>query len=198
MATKLEREWFEKYAKGSIFLEIGTGEGDTIDFIVREFSDKFVNIHGCDLVEMRALSAAQRFSQIEFGKVQIWQTEGVECIKLISGIYGMPITFWLDSHTQYLNNLIIRKPLISELKEIKKLSNNENTIFINDMNELGKENLLEITKEEVIEQLKEINSNYKLIYLGDDNNILCATVRTDEKEIVDISSTSKFFKDNGW
>lgn len=97
------------------------------------------------------------------------------------------ITFFLDGHysqgvTGYDPNYIC--PLLKELDQIKEHKIKTHTIIIDDRRLLrkssdnGMDGLFDITEEEVVMKLKDINPEYKIIYENGhiENDIIVATV----------------------
>lgn len=93
------------------------------------------------------------------------------------------VTFWLDAHAsgQLVGGRSGGCPLLDELKAIEADPIKTHTIFINDRRLFGSAEWSFVSEQSVIDALKKINPDYKLVLLDGANcpkDIICATVYT--------------------
>jgi len=81
-----------------------------------------------------------------------------------------PITFWLDAHVYPGKEGEQNCPLLEELEQIKMHPIKTHTILIDDMSCSGTIHFDYITKDDLIEKIKEINPNYKIKYIVGGND----------------------------
>lgn len=77
-----------------------------------------------------------------------------------------PITFWLDAQFSGFDMAYGGKmtPILDELEQIKRHHIKNHTILIDDVRQFGTWYFGDITKEQIIEKIYEINPNYSISY----------------------------------
>jgi hypothetical protein len=181
MATYIStRRALHKYPN-KWFVESGTFMGDGIQDALK---CRFQNIISYEIVDYLAKMSAKRFE--DNPNVRVVNKSSVNMFSDIKNIKE-PITFWLDGHysshyfgheTGYDKDHVC--PLMLELEAIQQHPIKTHTILIDDrrmMKKTGKiDTYLQVTEDEVIRKLKEINPWYTIKYErgGVKNDILVA------------------------
>lgn len=159
MPTKSEN--FAKYPN-KIFIETGSYVGDGIqqaldagfeNVISIELSDKYFNI------------SSNRF--INNPRVKVVKGNSYIVLPDILKDIEVPVTFWLDGHYSCGDTALgdYWAPLMQELEAIKRHKINTHTIMIDDMRCWEEPNPVHVFyKNDIINKLIEINSEYKLTY----------------------------------
>ena len=160
----LTKQTLKLFKQGNIFIETGAHVGDGIyealeagfeKIISMEIEQKFVDI------------CTNRFSnEILSGRIRIIKGDTLKIMGEIIENINEPITFWLDAHWDndgaHGEKLC---PLFEELSFIKNHPIKNHLILIDDMRCLGGGLWgAGVQKEQIIERIKEINSEYKISY----------------------------------
>jgi len=150
----LSKEFLDKYAKGSIFIETGSYHGDAVQ-LAKEYG--FKTIHSIELNDN--LFEMVRVKFINDNNIKIWHGDSIDIFKELIPTLHEQATFWLDAHASgpLRGGKYGASPLIYELEAIAKSPIKTHVIIIDDCREFGQWGL---KKEEVIFQLQKINPNY--------------------------------------
>ncbi len=148
------------------FVETGTFDGYGIEQALK--AGCFKEIHSIEIFPQFYNQARNKFKKFR----NIFINEGNSKDKLWDIIKNMdkPITFWLDAHAYPGKEGEQNCPLIDELEQIKMHSIKTHTILIDDMSCCGTIHFDYITKDDLIEKIKEINPNYKIKYIVGGND----------------------------
>lgn len=165
------------------FVETGSFNGDGILKALK--ANCFKQIYSIEAIEAFANNCKYRFH--DRSNVQIIHGDSKD--KLWDVIKGLnsPITFWLDAHIYppIYDEKDGRKnaPIMEELEQIKRHHIKTHTILIDDMSCCGTLAFDYVTKDDLINKIKEINPNYTITFLvGGDadeakDNILFACIK---------------------
>jgi len=176
ISSHLNLDYLQKYGNGDTFIETGTFLGDTVRLAVEAGYKK---VHSTELNPDLFSAAVKDFSNNS--RVQIWLGDSVDVLPEILENMTTPGTFWLDAHAS--GHLVGGKsggsPVLDELRIIKKNGIQEHTIFIDDRRLFGSAEWSGVKEEDAIALLKEINPNYKILYLDGHvpGDVICATVK---------------------
>ncbi|MEX0940420.1 MAG: hypothetical protein WDZ41_03600 [Candidatus Babeliales bacterium] len=170
-------EGFEAFPN-KYFVETGTFSGDGIRFALRA---GFREIHSIEINEKFFSEAKKKFKQNS--NVHIWHGDSGKILLNVIRNIQEPITFWLDGHNGWPDPQQKKNtPLLEELEQIKQHHIKTHTILIDDMHCCNMLLFDFITKEQIIEKIKEINPLYIITYIdgGDHgeypNNIMVAYI----------------------
>ena len=143
------------------FVETGTYLGNGIQ---RALEVGYKEIRSIEINPKKVANAQQRYAN--YDNVFIMQgSSSTDLWDLIEDIDGR-ITFWLDAHVYPpLPNGGRNCPLLEELDQIKKHPRKDHTILIDDMHCCGLPAFDELTKEDLITKILEINPNYVITYV---------------------------------
>lgn len=160
---------FKDY-KNYYFVETGTFTGEGIRKALK--ANCFSEIYSIEVSKGLANNAKVAFKD----KKNVFIAEGDSKSVLWDIIKNMnkPITFWLDAHVYPPIKNKKNCPLIEELEQIKRHPIKNHKILIDDMHCCGTAAFDYLTRENLIEKIKEINSNYIVKFLpgGDDDSYL--------------------------
>jgi hypothetical protein len=168
-----------------VFVETGTFQGDTIHMVANNNIVKPSKIISFELSRVFFDRCRKRFENnpnvMIYGGNSKYQLYGI--------IKDIPekITFWLDSHWSGTPNVVSDPvticPVLEELDQIKKHSLNTHTIIIDDIRLMNNSNDkyigFPVTKDQILQKLREINPNYIIKYFDDSdaaNDVLVAYV----------------------
>lgn len=149
------------------FIETGTYQGDTIEII--KDSNKYKYIYSMELSDVFYNNCVNRF--INDKNIKIFKGNSrYDLIKIIYNI-NCNITFWLDGHWSDVSNVACDKellcPVLYELDQIKQHHLKSHTIIIDDIRLMDGSHF-EVTTEQIIKKIYEINPNYKIIFYDDE------------------------------
>ena len=174
MDPKVGFERFSNY----YFVGTGTYNGLGISLAQRA---GFAEIHVIDNEEKFILNTRAMFQHSS--NVYVWHGDTGMMLYCIIKNIDKPITFWLDSCKGFPDPVTNKHTwLLEELEQIKQHPIKTHTILIDDMHCCGSILFDYITKDDLINKIKEINPNYIIKYLvgGNDdevaNNIMLAYV----------------------
>ncbi len=153
-----------KYIKSNVFVESGTYQGDTVQFMLD--NTKCDNIISLELSDVFFLNCEKRF--LNEKRVKLYHADSKTQLYDIIKDIDVSMTFWLDGIGSNVNCI---DHILFELEQIKKHHINRHIIIINDIN-LIKEN--DVKNEQIIDKINDINPLYEFVYYND-NNILMAT-----------------------
>jgi len=191
--THLNIDYFEKYAVGDTFVETGTYMGDTVR-LAKQFG--FKKIHSIEINEALYMKNKKDFENDE--SIKIWFGDSIDIIPEIMKEIESQATFWLDAHASgpLGGGRFGPCPLELELKSILgtemikfkdgqlgksflKRPVNTHTLFLDDKRLMGTQEWGNIDENRVMNLIKLINKDYKIIYLDGHvpNDIICASVR---------------------
>lgn len=160
------------------FIETGTFSGDGI---LKALDAGFKEVRSIEFDNHCYLCTKSRCAQ--YKNVHIFNGDSSKDLYAMIEDITIPVTFWLDAHvcparTDGGKNC----PLIEELEQIKRHPVKTHTILIDDMHCAGTILFDFLTKEDLIEKILEINSDYQISYVdgGDDgeykNNVMVAMI----------------------
>jgi hypothetical protein len=158
-----------------VYVETGAWLGDSIQLALDAGFEEIRSIEqGCGLVN----HCRQRFKGHP-----VTMYEGDSATTLWAAIQDIeePITFWLDSHSQLLEDELevgTPFPLIAELRQIAMHPIKTHTIMIDDFLFMSHPDITGWRKWDIFHELFEINREYKREYFANPitNNILVAHV----------------------
>lgn len=173
----ITKEYLEKYGSGQIFVETGTYMGDTVKMAL-EFGYEMV--HSVELNDGLYNRAVEMFAGNP--KVKIWHGDSAEKLQeIVNEIGNQPATFWLDAHASgpLAGGKSGGSPVVDELRIIKSSPYKEHSIFIDDKRLFGSAEWSFVREEDAMNEIRNINENYKIIYLDGQikNDVICATTR---------------------
>jgi hypothetical protein len=176
ISSHLNLDYLQKYGNGDTFIETGTFLGDTVRLAIEAGYKK---VHSTELNSELFSKAAVEFS--DNPRVQIWLGDCVDVLPEILEGTQSPATFWLDAHASgpLAGGKSGGSPVLDELRIIKQHESKEHTIFIDDRRLFGSAEWSGVKEEDAIALLKEINPNYKILYLDGHvpGDVICATVK---------------------
>ncbi len=159
------------------FVETGTFQGAGIK---RALNDGFKQIISLDIDGEFVDQARRNFS--DYPNVKVYYGDSSKDLWGFIKNINVPITFWLDGHNMYPVVNEKNCPLLEELEQIKNHPIKNHTLIIDDMHCLNTIYFDYLTREDLIEKIKEINPDYQISYVvgGDSgshpNNIMIAQV----------------------
>lgn len=176
------------------FIETGTYRGDTFVRMMRygfkfgrtvELNDDIISEDNVKIIaDMNAASNGER-------DLAVYRGDSPDLIpKFLADVKkkfpdpkDQEVTFWLDAHAsgQLVGGRSGGCPLLDELDAIAADPIKTHTIFINDRRLFGSAEWSFVSEQSVIDAIKKINPDYKLILLDGaicPKDIICATVYT--------------------
>jgi len=175
MYTTLKNNVLKKYLN-SYFVETGTSDGGGLTVALQFDFEKIFSIEiNKDLQDSNTINFQ---NYIKDKKLELIVGDSLlELQKLIPGL-DKPTTFWLDAHVDNGPVGIKLCPILEELDAIKNSSIKNHTIMIDDMRCFGINWGAGISIDMLLEKVKEINPNYKILYEDGHvpNDILVACV----------------------
>ncbi len=154
-----------KHSNNAIFVETGTYRGCGISAAL---ACGFKKIYSIEIDKNHFNRAAKKYKLRD--NVELILGDSSECLGPLLENITEPVTFWLDAHTPDC-------PLIKELSIIKGHSVKTHSILIDDRRIFGRTCMADIKEDEVLKELKAINSNYKITYADNEygkNDIIIA------------------------
>lgn len=164
---QLTLEHLNKYSKGYAFIETGTYLGDTVETAMKY--DTYDFIHSIEIEPTFYKNAVEKFKNDH--RVKIWHGDSPDVIRdNIAKELKNASTFWLDAHRSMVlktpgSDKYGKCPLLHEIDAIAESKIKNHTIIIDDVrlfNTIGWDYL---KKEDCIEKIMNINSNYVIEYL---------------------------------
>ncbi len=149
--------------KADIFIETGTFYGQGVAIALLSGFNKIYSIEIGEFLYRKCLNTFHDFLN---NKVFLFLGDSPTFLNEILKTINEKCIFWLDAHYSgegtakaYKNN-----PILDELDSIKKHHINNHTILIDDVRLFGTDEFDNITIEEVINKLLEINPAYEIKY----------------------------------
>jgi hypothetical protein len=192
ISSHLNLDYLQKYGNGDTFIETGTFLGDTVRLAIEA---GYKHVHSIELNDDLYSAAVKDFRGND--RVKIWHGDSADCLwDIMQQRTDSDATFWLDAHAS--GHLAGGKsggsPIVDELKIIKGFAEHherletklgktwngwQDTIFIDDRRLFGSAEWSGVKEEDAIALLKEINPNYKILYLDGHvpGDVICATVK---------------------
>ena len=161
MITTLHPRVLNKY-KNPYFVETGTGSGDCVRLAIATGFEKVFSVELDPDRQEKNISKFKDF--IAKGRVVLMIGDSILELPKILDQLDKPATFWLDAHVDEGPCGLKKCPLYEELDAIGKNPIKQHTILIDDMRILGQHWGTGITKETLIEKLKQINNSYKISF----------------------------------
>ncbi len=154
------REVFVKYPN-KYFVETGSFYGEGIQAAL---DAGFPNIHSIELSPLYFQRVQMRFAYHK--NITLHQGDSAKKLGEVIKTIQEPITFWLDGHYSMEDTAKgeTMTPLLAELEQIKQHPIKTHTILIDDMRQVGTDSFDNITLEQIVAKLKEINPNYSITY----------------------------------
>ena len=175
-ASHLNLDYLSKYGNGKIFIETGTYMGDTVKLALNA---GFEFIHSIELDPELYDRAFEMFKDED--RVKIWYGDSIDCLKEILNKIDEPATFWLDAHASgdLKGGRSGGSPVVDELNIIKTHNHKNHTIFIDDRRLFGSAEWSNVSEEDAMKIIKEINPDYNINFLDGHvpGDVVCATVK---------------------
>lgn len=160
--TTLKKEVIEKYMS-PYFFETGTANGDAVRLALEVGFKKIFTVEIDEKLYNENIIKYK--NEIELGKVFMFLGDTFKLMPdIIEKHIDKPCTFWLDAHQDFGPSGVKRCPLLDELEYIKKSSNLNHKILIDDKRMFGSWWGEGINEKMVLEKLKELNPDYHLAY----------------------------------
>jgi len=161
---------------GDIFIETGTYLGDGCQAAL---DNGFKEVHSIEMANEYYLHSKERFKSEP--RVHLYHGNTKTSFQNVIKNINKQAVFWLDAHmigqSQDFDHTT-PCPLLEEITHIKSHPIKTHTILIDDMRMMNGHGY-NVYIDNIITALKEINSNYKIEYRGDDLDpcdILCAYI----------------------
>jgi len=140
-----------------VFVETGSYSGEGIEVAL---SLGVTNIKSLEIEESLYLHLLQRYRKDN--RVELFHGDSGEILRNVISKIDEPITFWLDAHNSNpdLEPFGFNTALMAELEQIKKHHRNDHTILVDDIRTLGTPAMDNISKEDVVLMLQQINPDY--------------------------------------
>jgi hypothetical protein len=161
MYTTLKHNVLQKYLN-PYFVETGTSYGGGLTVAVQFDFEKIFSIEINKELQESNIVNFQNYIQTNRMELLIGDSL-LELQKLIPSL-DKPTTFWLDAHVDAGPVGIKLCPILEELDAIKTSLIKNHTILIDDMRCFGTHWGTGITIDMLLEKIKEINPNYKILY----------------------------------
>lgn len=162
---------FEKHSIGDVFIETGSQEGWTLA-LAQQFG--FKRIVGIELNQAPYNFSIKKFGHLK--NVEIILGESPDILAELCPTLIEPATFWLDAHASGApeSGLFGGKygacPLIQELRSINLSPCKSHTLLIDDVRLFGTHEWEFLNKQDVIDEIFKINTNYRISYIdGEDD-----------------------------
>lgn len=175
MSMHPTRNLFKEFPN-SVYVETGAYTGDSIQLALDAGFDTIISL---DIDKISVEHCNRRFVE----KNGVWIIQGDSAYELWPLIekFEVSITFWLDSHSQLLEDepeSLNPFPLLNELKQIGRHHIKNHTIIIDDILILTHPDVTDWTKQDIEAAIMAINPAYKIEYFANPvrNNILVAHV----------------------
>lgn len=171
------KNYFAEY-KGDkrIFVETGTYKGAGIELAIEAEFEEIISI---EQDRELALACINKYIEDYRSRVTIYIEESASWLEQKLGTLHEPILFWLDAHSQLLEDEPEMEnpfPLLRELELIGKHPIKSHTILIDDILILTHPDVTGWSRHDIEQVLKTINPDYQLSYLPNPvkNNLLVA------------------------
>lgn len=166
-----------------VYVETGIYRGDSIQLAI---DAGFKHIIGIEYFEGNILFCKERFNyknvreKVKKIKLEFIQGDSAACLVDVIKSIDQPITFFLDSHSQYLENEVESPtpfPLLDELLQIRFCRKRKNTIIIDDILHLTHPKITGWNYDKIESYLYSLNPHYNIKYIANPvkNNLLIAT-----------------------
>ncbi len=159
--TTLKKEVLEKY-KSPYFFETGTSNGDGVKIALECGFEKIFSIEIDESLYHKVKNIYHK--EISEGKVNLFLGDTFLIMPFIlENFIDKQCTFWLDAHVDFGPSGIKRCPLLDELDYLKKYTNLNHKILIDDRRCFGGNWWGEgISEKLVVEKIMGLNSDYKI------------------------------------
>ncbi len=145
------------------FIETGSFTGNGIQQALN--TGCFAKIHSIEFSSLHYNNVCQKFEN--HPQVFLWQGDSGELLNILLKSIDAPATFWLDAH--YSGGDTARgstlSPIIKELRCIRNHAIKRHVILIDDVRQFGCYEFDYVTLEQIINELMQINPNYKIEFL---------------------------------
>lgn len=157
----LIKDLSRKY-QAQVFIETGTYLGD----LIWQLKDNFQKIYTIEIEPIFFKFARKRFSKE--AHIEVLHGDSADILLELLPKVQERCLFFLDAHDSgfHSGQGIDKTPIIRELSAIQKHHRNDHIIVIDDARDFNGTNGYP-TKEELVEKLKSINSNYKIEQIED-------------------------------
>lgn len=146
-----------------IFLETGTYLGDSVKLALNLGFEKVVSIEINE--ELQSKNELIFENEIKNNQVELYVGDTLIILGDLIKKIDKSTTFWLDAHYDFGVCGVKKCPLYEELEFIGQSEIKTHTILIDDIRCFGHGNWGDgISVEKVIEKLKEINPDYKIVF----------------------------------
>lgn len=178
MSLHPQRNLFKEYPN-RIFVETGSYRGDGIEAAIDAGFEKIISID-IDREQIEFCHSRFDLDNNPDSNIVLYHADSAECLLHIIGCINEPITFWLDSHWQMLEETDPGKnpfPLLKELEQIKRHPVKTHTIIIDDML-IMQPAIVGYSNEDIKRAIQEINPLYQFTYYANPviNGILVAHI----------------------
>lgn len=163
-----------------VYVETGAWLGDSIQLAL---DAGFGEVLSIELSRECLVKCTERFArEIIDQKVTLFHGDSAERLFTVIEDIETPITFWLDSHSQLLEDEPESPnpfPLMQELEQISRHHIKTHTIIIDDILILTHPDVTGWTKQDIEAAILAINPAYKIEYFANPvrNNILVAYIK---------------------
>ena len=163
-----------------VFCETGSYRGDAI---AEALDAGFSRIISIEIDPEQIKFCKNRFDLFREPRPEIKLIQGNSAVCLWDAIKDInePITFWLDSHSQWFEDEPHNDtpfPLLLELRQIARHPIKSHTLILDDILILTHPDVTGWSRKDIEESILQINPNYKFQYIANPvkNNLLIATV----------------------
>lgn len=159
--------------KTDVFIETGSYEGGTIQ---KALDAGVKEIHSIEINPQKFKFCCARFANEP--RVNLYLGDTIDILPEIINKLSQRATFWLDAHAGNGASGRYSCPLIQELKAFISSPIKDHIILIDDRRLLGSAAWGRVTEEQVLAELKSVNSNYTIVYEDGvvPNDIIVATL----------------------
>lgn len=176
-SVHITKEDLEKYGAGDIFVETGTYIGETVDMLLS--FDKYKKIYTIELNDSLYNDAVSKYTNES--RVECLHGDSIDILTNIVKKLKKPATFWLDAHAsgELAGGKSGGSPVLDELDIIASSKIKDHTIIIDDCRLFGSSEWSYVKKEDAVNKIMSINSNYNIHYLDGHarKDVLWATIK---------------------
>ena len=182
--SSLKLDVLKKYAYNKIYIETGTGDGESVAIALSAGFKLIITIEAAPRVFERA---CERFA-FDDSVLNVLGDSG-SALPNILGRINEPITFFLDAHWSSgepnLPNGVSKCPLLDDLIAIRKHPVKTHTILIDDIHYFRGRGIKQwgnITIGDILEIIMQINPEYQISFEpgSTENDILVATIQKEK------------------
>lgn len=180
MSMHPTRNLIAEFKRGNrVFIETGSFRGDGIQLAIDAGYEHIVSI------EIEPVNIAFCYSRFDLGnhhqlpQIVLKHGDSADDLARIVNDFDEPITFWLDSHWQMLEDTDPGKnpfPLYNELRQIANHRRNDHTILIDDWLYMTHPDITGWTEAQIKAMILRINDQYQVRKFANPviNNLLVA------------------------